>query len=234
VFQNAQLIILPSVRAHAGKDTNMLIENLNSIIGLQIVEINYVLTKFHYLKPNDWVQGDWTKVHPDTFVLHGQEWQIKFSNGLIWYLTNPVEDLVKEPIKSNITIADRSIAKNDNRLLKVPNDYYWKEILNIDIIRFKLWHRMTNSSKFLGFEFNKKYQDNIQIIQLMFKNKSFSITTMNGDIGEQTFYPTGYLGDRLGVFFDKQVADFHSVYGLEMKMNIAYDSTKNNKQKSLI
>jgi hypothetical protein len=212
----------------------MLIDRLNTIIGLQIVEINYVLTKFHYPKPNDWAQGDWTKVHPDTFVLHGQEWQIKFSNGLIWYLTNPQGELAKESIKSNITITESSIAKNDDRILKVPDDYFWKEILNIEIIGFKLWRRITNTSRILGFEFNKKYQDNIQIIQLMFKNKSFLITTMNGDIGELTFYPTGYLGDRLGVFFDKQVADFHSVYGLEMKMSIAYDSTKNNKQKLLI
>jgi hypothetical protein len=112
----------------------------------------------------------------------------------------------------------------------VPDDFYWKEILNIEIIGFKLWRRVTHTTKILGFEINKKYQDNIQIIQLLFTNKSFLISTMNGDIGEQTFYPTGYLGDRLGVFFDKQVADFHSVYGLEMKMDITYDSMKNKKQ----
>lgn len=209
----------------------MLIDRLNTIIGLQIVEINYVLTKFHYPKPNDWAQGDWTKVHPDTFVLHGQEWQIKFSNGMTWYITNPQGDLTNEPFKSNITIADRSIAKNDDKILKVPDDFYWKEILNINIIGFKLWRRVTHTSKILGFEINKKYQDNIQIIQLLFKNKSFSISTMNGDIGEQIFYPTGYLGDRLGVFFEKQVVNFYSVYGLEMKMNISYDSSKNKNQK---
>jgi|AVFP01.1.fsa_nt_gi hypothetical protein len=208
----------------------MLIDRLNTIIGLQIVEINYVLTKFHYPKPNDWAQGDWTKVHPDTFVLHGQEWQIKFSNGMTWYLTNPQGNFTNEPFKSNISIADRSIAKNDYKILKVPDDFYWKEILNIEIIGFKLWRRVTHTTKILGFEINKKYQDNIQIIQLLFTNKSFLISTMNGDIGEQTFYPTGYLGDRLGVFFDKQVADFHSVYGLEMKMDITYDSMKNKKQ----
>jgi len=207
----------------------MLIDSLNTIIGLQIVEINYVLTKFHYPKPNDWAQGDWTKVHPDTFVLHGQEWQIKFSNGLIWYLTNPQNDLASEPIKSNITIANNSISKNDDKILQVPNDYYWKEILNIDIVGFKLWRRVNKTFKIFGFEINKIYQENIQILQLILKNKSFSITTMNGDIGEQTFYPTGYFGERLGVFFDKQVADFHSVYGLEMKMDVTYDSTKNKK-----
>jgi len=207
----------------------MLIDSLNTIIGLQIVEINYVLTKFHYPKPNDWAQGDWTKVHPDTFVLHGQEWQIKFSNGLIWYLTNPQNDLASEPIKSNITIANNSISKNDDKILQVPNDYYWKEILNIDIVGFKLWRRVNKTFKIFGFEINKIYQENIQIFQLILKNKSFSITTMNGDIGEQTFYPTGYFGERLGVFFDKQVADFHSVYGLEMKMDVTYDSTKNKK-----
>jgi len=209
----------------------MLIDRLNTIIGLQIVEINYVLTKFHYPKPNDWAQGDWTKVHPDTFVLHGQEWQIKFSNGMTWYLTNPQGALTNEPFKSNITIADRSIAKNDDKILKVPDDYYWKEMLNIEIIGFKLLRRVTKSKKILGFVFNKKYQDSIQIIQLMFKNKSFSISTMNGDIGEQTFYPTGYLGDRLGVFFNKQITDSHSAYGLEMQMDVIYDSINKLKQK---
>ena len=209
----------------------MLIDRLNTIIGLQIVEINYVLTKFHYPKPNDWAQGDWTKVHPDTFVLHGQEWQIKFSNGMTWYLTNPQGALTNEPFKSNITIADRSIAKNDDKILKVPDDYYWKEMLNIEIIGFKLLRRVTKSKKILGFVFNKKYQDSIQIIQLMFKNKSFSISTMNGDIGEQTFYPTGYLGDRLGVFFNKQITDSHSAYGLKMQMDVIYDSINKLKQK---
>jgi hypothetical protein len=209
----------------------MLIDRLNTIIGLQIVEINYVLTKFHYPKPNDWAQGDWTKVHPDTFVLHVQEWQIKFSNGMTWYLTNPQGALTNEPFKSNITIADRSIAKNDDKILKVPDDYYWKEMLNIEIIGFKLLRRVTKSKKILGFVFNKKYQDSIQIIQLMFKNKSFSISTMNGDIGEQTFYPTGYLGDRLGVFFNKQITDSHSAYGLEMQMDVIYDSINKLKQK---
>jgi hypothetical protein len=207
----------------------MLIDKLNSINGLKIVEINYVLTKFHYPEPNNWAKGDWTKVHPDTFVLHGQEWQMKFSNGLIWYLTNPQGDLSTEPLKSNIMITDNSITKKDDKILKVPNDFYWKEILNNEIIGFRLWRRVISTSKILGFEINKKYQDNIQIIQLLFKNKSFAITTMDGDIGAQTFYPTGYLGDRLGVFFDKQIADSHSVYGLVMRMDKTYDSTMNKK-----
>ena len=206
------------------KDTTMLIDKLNSIIGLQIVEINYVLTRFHYPKSNNGTYGDWTKVHPNLFVLHGQEWQMKFSNGLIWYLNNPQGNLTIEPIKSNITITDSSIAKNDDRIVNVPNDYYWKEIINNEIIGIKLWRRIIKTSNILGFEFNKKYQDNVQIIQFLFKNNSFSISTMDGDLGSQFFYPTGYLGDQLGVFFDKQIVNFYSINGFIMRMEKTYDS----------
>ena len=87
---------MPStVRAHA--NTNMLIDKLNSIVGLQIIETKYILTKFHH--PN--LQEDWTKIYPDSFVLHGQEWQIKFSNGLNCYMTNHQGDLTSVPLKSN-------------------------------------------------------------------------------------------------------------------------------------
>lgn len=198
------------------------IEQLNSIIGLRITDIKYVLTKFFYPDLN----GDWTKVDPDTFVLHAQEWQLTLSDGQTWFLTNPQRVLETEPLKSNITISTESIAKPDDKTLSVPNAYQWKDILDKEIKAFRLWRRVTKTSNILGLKTNKQYQDNIQIIQLLFKNKSFFISTMDGDIGKMTFYPTGYLGDRLGIFFDKQVADSHTVYGLTMTMEVIYDSTK--------
>ena len=214
-----------NVGGHVEMTENKLIEELNSIIGLRITDIKYVLTKFFYPHLN----GDWTKVHPDTFVLHGQEWQFSLSDGRIWFLTNPQKDLEKAPLKTNITISSESIAKPDDNTLSVPNDYQWKDVIENEIKGFRLWKRVTETSSILGLKTNKQYQDNIQIIQLLYKNKSFFISTMDGDIGKSTFYPTGYLGDRLGVFFDKRVADSHTVYGLTMTMEVFYDSTKRKK-----
>ncbi|MAX78723.1 MAG: hypothetical protein CL843_00910 [Crocinitomicaceae bacterium] len=201
---------------------NKLIKELNSIIGLRITEIKYVLTKFFYPDLN----GDWTEVHPDTFVLHGQEWQFTLSDGRTWFLTNPQKDLKKGPLKSNITISSESIAKPADNTLSVPNDYQWKDVLDNEIKGFRLWRRVTKTLNICGLEMNKQYQDNIQIVQLLYKNKSFFISTMNGDIGDTTFYPTGYLGDKLGVFFDKQVADSYIIQGLTMTMEASYDSMK--------
>ena len=48
-------------------------------------------------------------------------------------------------------------------------------------------------------------QDFFQIIDLVCGDTIFSLTIMSGDIGDMTFYPTGALGDRVGVFFNKTV-----------------------------
>jgi len=56
---------------------NALIEKLNSILGQRIVDVSYIQTKFQYPHPTGFVQGDWTHVNPDLFVLHAPEWQLK-------------------------------------------------------------------------------------------------------------------------------------------------------------
>jgi hypothetical protein len=52
----------------------------------------------------------------------------------------------------------------------------------------------------------------------------FSMTLMSGDIGDMAFYPTGALGDRVGVFFNKTVCTSHTVYDLTMRMASTYKS----------
>ena len=69
-----------------------------------------------------------------------------------------------------------------------------------------------------------KYQDFFQIIDLLCGDTIFSLTIMSGDIGDMTFYPTGALGDRVGVFFNKTVCSSHTVYDLTMKVATTYKS----------
>ncbi len=63
-----------------------------------------------------------------------------------------------------------------------------------------------------------------QIMELFCGGKTFSLTTMNGDLGEMTFYPTGYLGERIGVYFDKMVCSSHTTYDLTLRMAMTYKS----------
>jgi hypothetical protein len=196
-------------------DDNNTIQIFTKLLGQSIVDIKYVATKFHYH-----LGGDWTNVNTDLFVLHSPEWEINLSNGQKWFLTNPQGDLTIEPAKSNITVNSSSIAKTDDKIHTAPNSFGWTFVFGQKITGVKFYKRVLKTKKFLGLEIGKAYQDNIQIVQFFCSGKTFSITTMDGDIGHMTFYPTGYLGDRLGFFFDKTIADSHTICGLTTTMEM--------------
>ena len=191
------------------------IQTFAKLLGQTIVDIKYIETKFHYN-----LSGDWTTVNTDLFVLHSPEWEINLSNGQKWFMTNPQGDLTIDAAKSNITVNSSSIAKTDDKIHTAPNSFGWSNVFGQEIKAIKFYKRVTRTKSVLGFEIGKTYQDNIQIIQFFCSGKTFSITTMDGDIGQMTFYPTGYLGDRLGFFFDKTIADSHTVYELTTTMEM--------------
>jgi hypothetical protein len=196
-------------------DDSNTIQTFTKLLGQTIVDIKYIETKFHY-----GLSGDWTTVNTDLFVLHSPEWEINLSNGQKWFLTNPQGDLTTEAAKSNITVSSSTIAKTDDKKHTAPNSFGWTSIIDKQITGIKFYKRVFKNKKFFGFDLKKTYQDNFQIIQFFCSGKTFSITTMDGDIGHMTFYPTGYLGDRLGFFFDKTIADSHTVYGLTTTMEM--------------
>lgn len=201
-----------------------LIEKLKSLIGQSIVEIHYIQTKFHYPHPKGFAQGDWTNVNPDLFVLHSPEWQLKLSNGQN-VCFSAVQ--IREDNFASKIIIDNSTKKADNdTTLVIPNTFKWIEIFYKPITKFRLWKRLFKSSKLFNLEFNLQFQESFQIIELVCGDHKFCITSMDGDIGHTTFYPTGYLGDRLGVFIDKTVCESHTVYNLTTRMRLAYKFPK--------
>ena len=201
-------------------DDKKTIQTFEKFLGQSIIDINYIETKFHY-----GASGDWTKADPDLFVLHSPEWKMNFSNGEKWFLTNTHSgSTANKPARSIITVNSSSIAKHSDKTHKAPRSFGWNNILDKEITAMRFYKRVTATKKILGVETSKTYQDNIQIIQLFCSDRSISITTMNGDLGHMTFYPTGYFGDKLGLFFDKAVADSHSVFGQTMKMEMVYEA----------
>jgi hypothetical protein len=198
-----------------------LINKLNSIVGQSIVGVSYLQTKFHYAI-DGFAQGDWTNVNPDLFVLHSPEWQIKLSGGQTLFVAG--QQLTDENFASKFSISDKTKSTHDDTALNIPKAFKWLDILNKPITKFRLWKRIIKSSNFLGHEFNLKYQDHFQIIDLVCGDTVFSLTIMSGDIGDMTFYPTGALGDRVGVFFNKTVCTLHTVYDLTMRVAATYKS----------
>jgi hypothetical protein len=196
-------------------DDRNTIQRFTELLGQTIVDIRYIETKFHY-----GLSGDWTTVNTDLFVLHSPEWQINFANGQKWFLTNPQVNLPIEPAKSNITVSRSTIAKTDDKMHAVPKSFGWTSILDKKITEIKFYKRILKNKKILGFDLVKTYQENIQIIQFFCSGTTFSITTMDGDIGKMTFYPTGYLSERLGLFFDKTIAESHAVHGRNITMEM--------------
>jgi len=210
-------------------DDNKTIQTFEKLLGQRIVDINYIETKFHY-----GASGDWTTINTDTIVLHSPEWEINFASGQKWFLTNTHTDATeKEPAKSIITVNSFSIAKIEDKIHKAPRTFGWENIFDKEITAIRFYKRVTRAKKIFGYELSKAYQDNIQIIQFFCSGKSFSITTMDGDIGQMDFYPTGYLGDKLGFFFDKTIVDSYTLYAkttreLIMRMEMIYQTKKNN------
>ncbi|MFA9213586.1 MAG: hypothetical protein ACEQSR_07030 [Candidatus Methylacidiphilales bacterium] len=196
-------------------DERNTIQIFSKLLGQTIVDIKYIETKFHYD-----LSGDWTNVNTELFVLHSPEWEIGLASGEQWFLTNPQGNLTVEAVKSNITVSTSTIAKVDDVKHSVPNSFGWKNILDKKITGIRFYKRLVNNKKFLGFDISKTYQDNIQIIQFVISGTTFSISTMDGDIGESNFYPTGSLGERLGFFFDKTITDNYTVNGLTLSMEI--------------
>ena len=201
---------------------NELIEKLKSIVGQSIVNVSYIQTKFHYQNPGSFAQGDWTNVSSDLFVLHSPEWQIKLSGGFSLFVTG--EQLTDENLASKFSFSCTTKATQDDKVLNIPKAFKWLDILDKPITKFRLWQRIVKSSKFLGQEYNLQYQDHFKIIELLCGDTIFSLTTMSGDIGDMTFYPTGALGDRIGVVFNKAVCTSHTVYDLTMRMALTYKS----------
>ena len=196
-------------------DENTVIQSFTNLLGQTIVDIKYIETKFHYD-----LSGNWTTVDTDLFVLQSPEWEINLSNGQKWFLTNPQSDFMTELVKSNITFNSSSIAKTDDKTYSAPNSFGWSKVFGQIITAIRFYKRVIKTKSILGFHFSKTYEDNIQIIQFYCSGKTFSITTMDGDIGQMTFYPTGYLGNKLGFFFGKTIAESHTDSGLTMTMEM--------------
>jgi len=210
----------PSTLAAIIMTDNELIEKLKSIVGQSIVDVSYIQTKFHYPNPNGLPQGDWTNVSPDLFLLHSPEWQIKFSDGQTLFVSG--QQLTDENYASRFSFSDTTKTTEHNTVLIIPKAFKWLDILNKPVTKFRLWQRIIKSSKFLGQEFNLRYQDYFQIIELVCVDKIFSLTIMDGDLGGITFYPTGYFGNRVGVFFDKMICSSHTVNDLTMRVTATY------------
>lgn len=200
---------------------NELINKLNSIVGQSISEICYAPTKFYYSNPNN-SQGNWTNVNPDLFVLHSPEWKMKLSSGQIIYFS--AEQISEENFQSKFVINELTKKQEEDIELTIPIKFNWIEILDKPIKKFRLWQRVNSSSFFFGKEFNLKYQDHFQIIELFCGDKILGLTVLNGDIGSMTFYPTGCLGDRVGIFIDKTICSSLTVYDLTTKMGVTYSS----------
>ena len=185
---------------------------LESIIGQSIINIKYIKSTFQY----SGLHGDWTNIAPDLFVLHSPEWHIELSNGQHLYLT--VQESNNNHLDSSVLIETTSVASDKDSILTVPQAFSWLSILDKPIVGFRLWQRIIKTSKFLGREYNFKFQTHYQIIDVLCSNTLFSITLMNGDLGCDVFYPTGYFGNNLGIFFNKRVCSTHTTYGLTMRM----------------
>lgn len=201
---------------------NEIIEKLKSLVGQSILDVSYIQTKFHYPHLEGFAQGDWTNVSPDLFVLHSPEWQLKLSGGQTLYVS--AKQLTDETFSSKFTLADTTKAAQEDTVLNTPKALKWLDILNKPIKKFRLWKRIIKSSKFLGHEFNLKYLDHFQITDLVCVDTIFSMTIMSGDIGDMTFYPTGALGERVGVFFNKTICTSHTVYDLTIRVAATYKS----------
>ncbi|MFY7735075.1 MAG: hypothetical protein ACOVSR_16480 [Bacteroidia bacterium] len=194
---------------------SQLMETFTNLLGQTIVDIKYLETKFYYN-----FSGDWSNVNTDLLVLHSPEWELYLSNGQKWYLVNTHAILNSEPIKSGIEIGKTSFSSMNEVPNTVPNLFGWASVLNKKITGVKFYKRLIKNKKFLGFNIGKTYQENIQIVQLFCSSTSFCITVMDGDIGSSTFYPTGYLGNRIGFFFDKTIANSYTVYNITMTMEM--------------
>jgi len=199
-----------------------LIEKFKSIVGQSIVDISYIQPQFHYPHPDGFPQGDWTNVNPDLFVLHSPEWQIKFSGEQTLFVSG--QQLTDENFASKFSISDTTKKAQDDTILNIPKAFKWLDILGKPITKFRLWKRIIKSSKLLGHEYNLQYQDYFQIIELVCGDTIFSLTLMSGDIGQMTFYPTGALGENVGIFFNKTVCTSHTVYDLTMRVAATYKS----------
>lgn len=188
---------------------NLLLSNIKDIVGLTILAVKYIQSDFHYD-----LNGNWDKIHPDTFMLHGKSWVLTLSDNQDYYLSNN---------SNEISI---SINPKEGELTDVPNDFYWPDLIGKEITAFKLWQRVLKSHTFFGLAKHSEYLNKVNIVQFGLDNMTLCFSTMNGDIGDLTFYPTSNLADSLGIFFNKQIAESHTVHQLKMDMELTYDSTK--------
>ena len=71
---------------------------------------------------------------------------------------------------------------------------------------------------------NTNYQNDMIIIQISFENQyQMFVTTISGDIGERVFYANGYLGQDLGIFFNRAIATRIECNGLTIRLKPIYE-----------
>ncbi|WP_028981036.1 hypothetical protein [Sporocytophaga myxococcoides] len=200
------------------KDRNT-IHSFEKFLGKSISDIKYIETKFHYD-----ISGNWTNVNTDDFVLHSPEWEITFSNGEKWFVTNPFDNSDRLAIPNMLKLESFSIAKPDDKIHKVPYEFGWKDILGQEIRGIRFYNVTIKTKKLFGFSSSKKYK-HIQIIEFFYTNHSFCITAMNGDIGHSNFYPTGVLSGKVGFFFNKTIVDNITVLGITKIANLIHQTS---------
>ncbi|MCR6640216.1 MAG: hypothetical protein NVV82_14805 [Sporocytophaga sp.] len=142
------------------------------------------------------------------------------------YVTNPFSNSDGITIPNMLKLESTSKAKPNDKIHKVPFDFGWKNIINKEIIGIRFYKGSIMTKKLFDFSLNKKYKS-IQIIQFYFKynSGSFCISAMDGDIGRSTFYPNGFLSDRVGFVFDKTIAESLTVSGLTINMKVIHKTS---------
>ncbi|NJO03509.1 MAG: hypothetical protein HC880_19140 [Bacteroidia bacterium] len=110
-----------------------------------------------------------------------------------------------------------TILKSNSEKIKSPENLM--DVIKGTLKSYRVWRKIQNKKYNFGWFIKNRSFDNGTILELVVDENHIFVTNLSGDMGSLNFYVTGYMGENLGLFFNKLIINRIDYNDISIKLS---------------